>query len=1059
MQLVEALPPPNDDCAAAQSIAVGVAGTCPSNQVTGNTLAALEEAIPDPVCNSGNISDVWYTFNSGVANELEVNLEYLSATMVGVELYTTCGALVSGSCILDAGAVSPITYAVTPYTQYRLRCFTNYDNQNPGTFRLCVQHKPQPPLNDNICGAFNIAVSSSSTSETNGDNFYATQSPQAAMSCQTNHSRDVWYRATVPSSGVVTVNTNYGTALDLVGAMYTSSDNTCTGTLTQVACDDDRGPLDAAWMQVNNLTPGSTVFIRIAGFGAFPASTNKGTFKINVTEGLVWTGASDNTFNTISDPDLGIPTNWYSYDGGSYGPNNFSNAAVSIIIPLTAVNQPSAVGVVNCNSVRAVGNVFNVGGITAQAGATVNIHGNMSTNTLGTPRFTGAGQFRFNSTVATTHNILNNVRFFTTVTVAPTSTVAAGGKMIFEDNSSLFADSPAATYGAVTGSIKYRRTGNPSQYAYNYWSSPVQSATISSLIAPGVNPNTYQYETSNSTGVDYDGTQAGWLAVTPASVMQSGRGYIATGAGTATFTGVPTQSDVTYTATTGGGNFFNLVGNPFPAQLNAALFLSNNSGKITGGSIYVWDDDATGGVDYTAGDYIVSNGSITLNGPNSGAPFSGSIGACQGFFINWSGSGATINFNRSARILTGTNSEFFEATDYARLKLRIENNNEQSSETALLFAADATDAADVNYDAVRLPGNPALGVYTFIAGGEYVIQGLPELSTERIIPIGVVNTVAGPASIQMNQFEFFEEGVFVYLEDMQEGVFHNLANGPYAYTNTSITSNDPIRFRLHLKAPLAVSVTAACAGQSSGKMIVNNPNQTAVTVNLKDAQNNTIATTGAFLGERVIENLTTGAYVLDFAYDNGDNATKAVQVGTGSIVAPASFVSSSTSVSIEDAIIEFQASAAGATEYVWNFGDGTTVSNDLNPVHAYMAPGVYTVTFTASNGGCESVATSVVSVSANTTGISSVENANGFTIYPNPAKNTANLLLNLDRSETQVKVSIHDAAGRLVKTQNVNNVRAGSIVELGINGLASGLYQVTVEGNSFRNVSRLTISK
>jgi flagellar hook assembly protein FlgD len=68
-------------------------------------------------------------------------------------------------------------------------------------------------------------------------------------------------------------------------------------------------------------------------------------------------------------------------------------------------------------------------------------------------------------------------------------------------------------------------------------------------------------------------------------------------------------------------------------------------------------------------------------------------------------------------------------------------------------------------------------------------------------------------------------------------------------------------------------------------------------------------------------------------------------------------------------------------------------------------------------------------------------------------------LLNLDRNETQVTVSIHDASGRLMNSHNVNSVRAGSIVGLDIDGLANGVYQVTVEGNNFKNVGRLTISK
>jgi hypothetical protein len=1059
-QLLLALPPVNDDCANATTLPVGVPGTCPANKRVGTTLAALEEpSLADPTCNTGNISDVWYTFFSGSATELELTASLNSATEIGIQLFSSCGVAIGGSCVNNITSLSPYTLTVTPNTTYKLRVFTNYDVQNPGTFELCLQYKPLPPVNDNICGALPLTMVTSAAYNVSADNFYATQSPQAAMTCQSSHSRDIWYKVTVPASGVVTINTNYGTNVDLVGAIYTSSDNTCTGTLTQVACDDDRGPDNAVWMQGNGLTPGATVFVRIAGFGAFPASTNKGTFSLSASNGLVWTGASSNSFNTISDPDLGIPTNWFSYDGGSYGPNNLDNPAVSIAIPIGLPNQPNVTSSVSCNSIYALGNSFSTGGITVQTGTTLSVHGSVYSNGLAQPRLNGGGIYRFNSSSATTHTIGNNTRVNSNVTVAPTSTVAAGGKLIFLDNSSLFSDSPAATYGPVTGNIVYRRTGNLSNYAYNYWSSPVVGATISSISIIGGTPNTYQYNTTLSPGLAYADNQLGWEAVGPGVTMTAARGYIATGAGSSSFTGVPNQSDASYSPLTGGGgNTWNLIGNPFPAQTNAATFLSQNSGKITGGSIYIWDDDASGGVDYSTGDYIITNGAVTINGPNSGNPFSGSIASCQGFFVNWVGGSGNINFNRTARIPVGTNAEFFEATEYARLKLKIENAVTQTSETALIFPSDATEEIDIAYDAYRLAGNPNLGMYTFIGAQEFVIQGLPTLSSQQIIPLGVVNNTAGTASISLSQFEYFDAGVFVYLEDLQEGLFHNLSAGPYVYTNVASNVNNN-RFRLHLRAPLAVSATAACAGQASGKMLINNPNDAAVVVNLKDSQDNIVATTGSFIGERVIENLVSDSYTLDFSYENGDNASKQVSISSGSIVAPASFVSSSTSVTIEDAIIEFIGSAAGANQFEWSFGDGTSVSNDLNPVHAYMAPGVYTVTFTASNGGCQTVATTTINVSASVTGINNVNDANGFTIYPNPANESASLLLNLDRSENKVVVSIHDAAGRLVNSHNVKNVRAGSIVELDIDGLANGVYQVTVEGNSFKNVGRLTISK
>lgn len=47
--------------------------------------------------------------------------------------------------------------------------------------------------------------------------------------------------------------------------------------------------------------------------------------------------------------------------------------------------------------------------------------------------------------------------------------------------------------------------------------------------------------------------------------------------------------------------------------------------------------------------------------------------------------------------------------------------------------------------------------------------------------------------------------------------------------------------------------------------------------------------------------------------------------------------------------------------YVWDFGDGAVVTNEMNPEHTYTQPGDYPVTLTAvSVGGCEAAATQVL---------------------------------------------------------------------------------------------------
>ncbi|HEX2899879.1 MAG TPA: PKD domain-containing protein, partial [Bacteroidia bacterium] len=52
--------------------------------------------------------------------------------------------------------------------------------------------------------------------------------------------------------------------------------------------------------------------------------------------------------------------------------------------------------------------------------------------------------------------------------------------------------------------------------------------------------------------------------------------------------------------------------------------------------------------------------------------------------------------------------------------------------------------------------------------------------------------------------------------------------------------------------------------------------------------------------------------------------------------------------------VNFLQDVSDALFFTWNFGDGSPVSNQFNPLHVYAEPGTYTVTLTAVNiGGCE----------------------------------------------------------------------------------------------------------
>jgi PKD repeat protein len=309
---------------------------------------------------------------------------------------------------------------------------------------------------------------------------------------------------------------------------------------------------------------------------------------------------------------------------------------------------------------------------------------------------------------------------------------------------------------------------------------------------------------------------------------------------------------------------------------------------------------------------------------------------------------------------------------------------------------------------------------------------------------------AGTHTFDLTGFDNFDSSVRVYLEDVLTGEFHNMnLSSSYSFTNDPSFINT--RFRLHFMAPIAVSVTGTCLEQSNGKIIINNPNdQNPITATLRNDQGVVVGSSSPFVGDHVFQNLPSGSYGVDLALNQNDVVIQYVNVDGGGIITPATFVSSSTEVSIVDAIIEFSAQAQGVSEFTWNFGDGVTLSGTATPIHTYTQPGIYTVTLTASNGTCESTVSSIIIVTNNPTSITDVSGLNGFSIYPNPANDQLNIFKS---NNDKVLFEMNDVSGKCVLRSQLNS----KLNNINISHLDSGVYSGSMIQNGIRKTIRIVI--
>lgn len=140
-----------------------------------------------------------------------------------------------------------------------------------------IAYKIAVPLNDNICGATYLYSNRCSLTYATYDNSFSTTSPQGAPACGTFTGRDVWFSTKVPSSGYLNINTQAGSITN--GALAAYKGASCSAALTLLGCDYD-APGNMPELNLTNLTPGDSVFIRVWSFN----NTQAGTFGIGLQD-------------------------------------------------------------------------------------------------------------------------------------------------------------------------------------------------------------------------------------------------------------------------------------------------------------------------------------------------------------------------------------------------------------------------------------------------------------------------------------------------------------------------------------------------------------------------------------------------------------------------------------------------------------------------------------------------------------------------------------------------------------------------------------------------------
>lgn len=138
--------------------------------------------------------------------------------------------------------------------------------------------------------------------------------------------------------------------------------------------------------------------------------------------------------------------------------------------------------------------------------------------------------------------------------------------------------------------------------------------------------------------------------------------------------------------------------------------------------------------------------------------------------------------------------------------------------------------------------------------------------------------------------------------------------------------------------------------------------------------------------------------------------------------------------------VTFNNTSTSATNYIWDFGDGST-STAINPVHTYASAGTYTVKLTAVNPCKTAEKTTVITL---TSGAVELTGLTAVTMLPNPSNGLFSLSVNSPVA-MESTFALADATGKVLGEKTLQ-VPAGNHVEtFDYTGVPAGQYRLIIQ--------------
>jgi len=586
-------------------------------------------------------------------------------------------------------------------------------------------------------------------------------------------------------------------------------------------------------------------------------------------------------------------------------------------------------------------------------------------------------------------------------------------KSTIADNAGIIKVNNTSDYSYLSGTFNVERFYNASSNGWRMICSPVKNSNLADVddefIFCGVNGtsagNNFSYAGCGSfyNVLTYNEATDDYSEVTNVNQsISAGNGtliYTSSGAKTLNMGGARSPNfDAISFPITRNGSGYNLISNPYPATLDWSVFQGANSIQ---NAHWIFSGDA--------GNFLSSTNNI----PHS-----------QGFFINANSSG-NISFNVNQTI--NSQSSFVKSVNGIDLPLSLKITSHQNTyfDYAHIEAnANFSSAYDSSYEISKLysPYPDYAPNIFFLDSDSNDLDRICINNNQDIdlfFDVKVGQLAYGNYIINFENISKFMIGSCISIEDLHTGISTDLrldSNFTFMSDSTAISP----RFKMSIEVDYDIHVTnSTCFQDSSAFVKLYGNGIQGSYFNLLDSSALVIDSVTANSDSLLFDNLTSGV----FNFSTNHSGRCSVHNQEIIILEPenviSNFITPTDTLFLDSGNVNiyFINNSQGSSAYLWDFGDGT-FSNQINPIHTFINPGVYTVELTAyndSSASCFDSFTKTVVVANNP-----------FTNILEPSNNQYlisynNNFLNISSSKMFEQIKIYDLSGRELLSANYNN--------------------------------------